>query len=102
MGSKQCNHFYASRRHTYQQRDFFPSDIPHFVISDRIIIGVYAFSFQPKSPLLSYETVFRVRNIGTQHANIFLESDTRHFTWFLNVLRAFLAGSELLWALFYY
>ncbi len=30
-----------------------------------------------------------------------VESDTRHFTWFLNVLHAFLAGSELLWTLFY-
>ncbi len=31
-----------------------------------------------------------------------LESDTRRFTWFLNVLHAFLAGSDLLWTLFYY
>ncbi len=44
----------------------------------------------------------RARNIDIQHANMSSENDTGHFTWFLNVLRAFLADSELLWALFYF
>ncbi len=47
------------------------------------------------------ETVYTARNIDIQHANMSRENDTGHFTWFLNVLRAFLADSELLWTLFY-
>ncbi len=44
------------------------------------------------------ETVYTARNIdiNLQHADMSSENDTGHFTWFLNVLRAFLAGSELL------
>ncbi len=60
------------------------------------------FSFQPKSPLLEDETMCRAHAIGIQHANMSLKSGTRHFTWFLNVLHAFLNVSELLWTLFYY
>ncbi len=74
----------------------------HLSLSDRIIIGGYAFSFQPKSPLLADETMCRARAIGIQHANMSLESGRRHFTWFLDVLHAFLSVSELLWTLFSY
>ncbi len=59
------------------------------------------FTYQPKSPLVRGETVYTARNIDIQHANMSPENDIGHFTWFLNVLRAFLAGSELLWTLFY-
>ncbi len=55
-----------------------------------------------KSPMLRDETVYAARNIDIQHANMSSENDAGHFTWFLNVLRAFLADSELLWTLFYY
>ncbi len=57
---------------------------------------------QPKSPLLQDETVCKPRAIGIQHANMSPKSDTRHFTWFLDVVHAFLSVSELLWTLFYY
>ncbi len=68
----------------------------------RIIIGGYAFSFQPKSPLLADETMCRARALDIQHANMSLESGTRHFTWFLDVLHVFLSVSDLLWAFFYF
>ncbi len=58
---------------------FFSSKL-HLSLSDRIIIGGYAFSFQPKSPLLADETMCRARVIGIQYANMSLESDTRHVT----------------------
>ncbi len=61
-----------------------------------------AFSFQPKSPLLEDETMCRARTIGIQHADMSVESGTRHFTWFIDILHAFLSVSELLWTLFYY
>ncbi len=68
----------------------------HLSLSDRFIIGGYAFNFQPKSPLLADETVCKARTIGIQHANMSPKSDTRHFTWFLDVVHAFLSVSELL------
>ncbi len=62
----------------------------------------YAFNFQPKSPLLADETVCKERAIGIQHAKMSPKSDTRHFTWFLEVVHAFQSVYELLWSLFYY
>ncbi len=80
---------------------FFSSKV-HLSLSDRFIIGGYAFNFQPKSPLLADETACKARAIGIQHANMSPRSDTHHFTRFLDVVNAFLSVSELLWALFYY
>ncbi len=56
----------------------------------------YAFNFQLKSPLLADETVCKARAIGIQHASMSPTSDTRHCTWFLDVVYAFLSVSELL------
>ncbi len=36
----------------------------HLSLSDRFIIGSYAFNFQPKSPLFADETVCIARTIG--------------------------------------
>ena len=82
-------------------RFFFITNLK-FWLSDRFIIGGYAFNFQPKSPLLADETVCKARAIGIQHANMSPKSDTRHVTWFLDVVHAFLSVSELLWTLFYF
>ncbi len=101
---RQCNHFGAFGPHSYTQREFFSSKL-HLSLSDRFIIGLYrgyAFNFQPKSSLLADETVRKARTIGIQHANMSPKSDTHHFTWFLDVVHAFLSVSELLWTLFYY
>ncbi len=53
-------------------------------------------------PLFADETVAKARAIGVnlQHANMSPKSDTRHFTWFLDVVHAFLSVSELLWTLY--
>ncbi len=82
--------------------EIFSSSKLHLSLSERFIIGGYAFNFQPKSPLLADKTVCKARLICIQHANMSHKSDTRHFTWFLDVLHAFLSVSELLWTLFYY
>ncbi len=74
---------------------FFSSKL-HLSLSDRFIIGGYAFNFQPNSPLLADETVCKARAIGIQHASMSPKSDTRHFIWFLDVVHAFLSVSELL------
>ncbi len=58
--------------------------------------------FPAKSPLLADETVCKARATGIQHANMSPKSETRHFTWFLDVVHAFLSVSELLWTFFYY
>ncbi len=58
--------------------------------------------FPAKSLLLADETVCKARAIGIQHANMSAKSGTRQFTWFLDVVHAFLSVSELLWMLFYY
>ncbi len=92
---RQYNHFGAFGSHSCTQREFFPSKL-HLSLSDRFIIGGYAFNFQPKSPLLADETVCKARAIGMQHANMSPKSDTRHFTLFLDVVHAFLSVSELL------
>ncbi len=92
---RQYNHFGAFESHSCAQREIFSSKL-HLSLSDRFIIGGYAFNFQPKSPLLADETVCKVRAIGIQHANMSPKSDTRHFTWFLDVVHAFLSVSELL------
>ncbi len=47
---------------TTHNEKFFSSKL-HVSLSDRIIIGGYAFSFQPKSPLLAAETMCRARAI---------------------------------------
>ncbi len=78
---RQCNHFGAFEPHSYTQRVFFL----HLSLSDRFIIGGYAFNFQPKSPLFADETVCKARAIGIQHAKMSPKSETRHFTRFLNV-----------------
>ncbi len=101
VDGRQYNCFWAFEPHSYTQREIFLSKL-HLSLSDRIIIGGYAFSFQPKSPLLADETMCRARAIDIQHADMSHESGTRHFTWFLDVLHAFLSVSELLWALFYF
>ncbi len=90
---RQYNHFGAFEPHSYTQREIF---LLHLSLSDRFIIGGYAFNFQPKSPLLANETVCKERAIGIQHANMSPKSDTRHFTRFLDVVHAFLSVSELL------
>ncbi len=100
---RQYNHFKAFEPHSYTQRDFFFIKTSPF--AERAIYhtaGGYAFNFQPKSPLLADKTVCKARAIGIQHANMSHQSDTHHFTWFLDVLHAFLSVSELLWTLFYY
>ncbi len=79
VDGRQYNCFWAFEPHSYTQRETFFSKL-HISLSDRIIIGGYAFSFQPKSPLLAAETMCRARAIGRQRANMSLESDTRHFT----------------------
>ncbi len=98
---RQYNHFWAVKPHSYTQREIFLSKL-HLSLSDRFIIGGYAFNFQPKSHLLADETVCKARAIGIQHANMSPKSDIRHFTWFLDVVHEFLSVSELLWTLFYY
>ncbi len=98
---RQYNYFGAFEPHSYTQREISFSKL-HLSLSDRFIIGGYAFNFQPKSPLLADETVCKARAIGRQHANMSPKSDTRHFTWFLDVVHAFMSVSELLWTLFYY
>ncbi len=60
---RQCNHFGAFEPHSYTQREFFSSKL-HLSLSDRFIIGGYAFNFQPKSPLFADETVGIARTIG--------------------------------------
>ncbi len=92
---RQYNHFGAFEHHSYTQREISFSKL-HLSLSDGIIIEGYAFSFQPKSPLLEDETMCTARTIGIQHANMSLESGARHFTWFMNVLHAFLSVSEVL------
>ncbi len=52
--------------------------------------------------MVENETVCKARAIGIQHANMSPKSETRHFTWFLDVVHAFLSVSELLLTLFYY
>ncbi len=100
--SKVCISQRLDRIVTRNENLFF-LQITHFVIeNDGKIAPTDAFSFQPKSPLLLDVTICRARTIGTQHVNMSLESGTRHFTWFLDVLHAFLSVSELLWTLFYY
>ncbi len=96
---RQYSHFGAFEPHSCTQREILFSKL-HLSLSDRFFIGGYAFNFQPKSPLLEDETMCRARTIGIQRANMDLESDTRHFTWFMGVLHAFLSVSELHWALF--
>ncbi len=81
--------------HSYTQREILFSQNLTFR-NGRFIIGGYAFNFQPKSPLLADETVCKARAIGIQHANMSPKSDTPHFTWFLDVVHAFLSVSELL------
>ncbi len=72
----------------------FFSQISHFMISDRIIMSDYPFSFQPKPRLWGYATVCRAHNNGIQHVNMSVEHGAHHFTWFLDVLRAFVSVSE--------
>ncbi len=86
---------------TTNNMTFLSLDILLFVFSDTIIIWGLSVTYQPKSPLLRDETVYTARNINMQHANMSSENNTGHFTWFLNVLHAFLADSELLWARFF-
>ncbi len=95
MVERQCNHFGAFEPHSYTQREIIFSKL-RLSLSDGIISGGYAFSFQLKSPLLADETVCRARTIGIQHANMSLKSGARHFPWFMDVLHAFLSVSELL------
>ncbi len=97
---RQYNHFGAFEPHSYTQREFLFSKL-HLSLSDRFIIGGYAFNFQPKSPLFADETVCKARAIDTQHADMSYKSDTHHFTWFLDVVYAFLSVSELLWTFFF-
>ncbi len=61
---------------------------------------VLCLQFPAKSPLLADETVCKARATGIQHANMSLKSETRRFTWFLDVVHAFLSVSGLLWTLF--
>ncbi len=85
---RQYNRFGAFEPHSCTQRHFLSSKL-HLSLSDRFIIGGYAFNFQAKSPLLADKTVCEARAIGIQHANLSPKSDTRHFTWFLDVVHAF-------------
>ncbi len=94
---RQYNHFGAFEPHSYRQREIFFLSKLHLSLSDRFIIGDYAFNFQRKSPLLADKTVCKARAIGIQHANMSPKSDTRHFTWFMDVVHVFLSVSELLW-----
>ncbi len=56
----------------------------------------YPFSFQRKPRLWGYETVCRAYSNGIQHMNMSVEQGAHHFTWFLDVLRAFVSVSELI------
>ncbi len=93
---KLCMHFWSFKHHRCWQREVIFSQISHFVISDRIIMSDYPFSFQPKPRLWVYETICRAHNNGIQHVNMSVEHGAHHFTWFLDVLRAFVSVSELI------
>ncbi len=97
---KLCMHFWSFKHHRCWHREVIFSQISHFVISDRIIMCDYPFSFQPEPRLCGYETVCRAHNNGIQHVDMSLEHGAHHFTWFLDVLRAFVSVSERFWAHF--
>ncbi len=59
---RQYNHFGAFEPHSYAQREIFFSKL-NLSLSDRFIIGGYAFNFQPKSRLFADETVCKARAI---------------------------------------
>ncbi len=59
-------------------------------------------SISSEIALLADKTVCKARATGIQHTSMSPKSDTLHFTWFPDVVHAFLSVSELLWTLFYY
>ncbi len=63
--------FLSFKPHSYTQREKFSSSKLQLSLSDRIIIGGYAFSFQSKSSLLADETICRAhhRYITRQHVS---------------------------------